>query len=284
MKLYFDTSVINDVAHSMNRNEIIKKIITKYQILFSTLTLLEIASTSKPDLRSLILNTARVLSNGIYPLARPQDILKRSLEALVSKANFVNPCISDEESAFWKLLMEPELINESVRNEIMDRKQNEENWLQDIHDIARPDLQAIIKELLDEDKTSVRNIAGCIRYFVKNEKYLSEFLAGLLRGSIFASIFAGKELDILVLEPWRFYLGAIALNIYNRTIRQKSYSKSKNAGTIDSIQAVYLATTDVFVTSDVEQAKMMRIVNCFGHHRRSIWSYQTLCNKLGVYP
>lgn len=282
MKLFLDTSVINDIAYDSNSNELLEKIIKNYEPRFSMLNVAEILTTPDASQRKNILNTAGTLSKGYYPLARPQDILKRSLEAFVMKAPSMDFSISDQDYGVWSVLINPDIVDDVVRSEAVSWKKQQEDWLQSAHESARPDLQDIIEQLSESEKKIIKNRASFLRHYVNNDPFLRDILKEIVKVTPYAKQYTGIELGILNLEPWRFYLSALAVNIFNRSIQPKGYKKRKNAGTIDTEQAVYLSATDVFVTSDIAQGRMMRLVNCFGLIKREVWNYRRLKSKLGL--
>lgn len=282
MNIYFDTSVINDIAYDSKSNNLVNAIINEFDSHISMLNIVEILSASDPRERAKLLNIARTISKGSYPIAGPYDILNRSLEAYLNAAKSMEFSISEQDRGIWAVLMNPELADETARAEVSDWKRQHEDWLQSAHTSSRPSLQDLSKLLPDEDRKTLQSRASFLRYYANHEGFLQEILEELVQATPYSKQYAGRELDILEIEPWRFYLSAIAVSIFNRSIQVQGYKKRKNAGTVDTEQAVYLAATDVFVTSDIAQEKMLRLVKCFGSVHREVWSYRKLGSKLGL--
>lgn len=93
---------------------------------------------------------------------------------------------------------------------------------------------------------------------------------------------SGRELDVLLaLDAWRFSVASGVIQIYNRLVKESAYGRRKNPGWVDTRQSVYLAAADVFVTEDINQRNMLRLVARFGRTPRKIWSYRRLRTELG---
>ena len=92
----------------------------------------------------------------------------------------------------------------------------------------------------------------------------------------------GRELEVLLaLDAWRFEFASTILQIYNRLIKESGYGRKRNPGWADTQQFVYLAAADVFVTEDINQRRLLRLVTRFGRRPRKIWPYHRLRTELG---
>ncbi len=46
---------------------------------------------------------------------------------------------------------------------------------------------------------------------------------------------------VLDLEQWRFFLGGMAYGFFLRSVQRENFSKKRNPGGIDTMQAIYLS-------------------------------------------
>lgn len=279
MKLYFDTSAINAIAHDPSGKELVEKLKSIHETYISIYNVVEIVSTSDSAERLKLLELAQDLASGFYPLAHPRDILKRALEAFQHKLPEMNFSISDEDHGVWIALNKPDKVGEEDRIDVLHWKQREESWYQNMHNKGRPHIKDVIKKLSQTDRLLIqRSNSSFLRYLMQNKQLLVDSISSLVD----SQDFSGREIEVVnALEPWRFYLGAIALGIYNRSIKNSEFSRKRNAGGIDTQQAVYLAATDVFVTNDWPQRKVLRMIKLLGHVKRYVWSYKRLKTTLG---
>jgi hypothetical protein len=77
-------------------------------------------------------------------------------------------------------------------------------------------------------------------------------------------------------------LSTYGIALYSRGFQAHSFSQRKNAGDLDAGQVVYLPYTNIFVTSDVKQRKVIRFASRIGKQRRLVLSYDQLRNLLGA--
>jgi hypothetical protein len=275
MRIYFDTSAINKITYDQRRDELIEKLIKRYETYISLLNCAEIAANSDKNERKEILRVAEQLSRGYFPLAHPQRILRRSLKAFKSLDSTMYISISKEDFGVWEIIKNPEKADDQVKKAAEAWIKREECWYQDMHEKARPFMQNTLNGQLLESRSAF------LRNFIQHEGFLKEIISAFLKETGFEKHFFGRELQVIsALEPWRFYLASIGVGIYNRTLQSECFSKKKNAGSIDTQQSVYLANIDIFVTDDKQQRKMLRLIEPFGHIRRKVWSYNMLVKSL----
>lgn len=279
MRICFDTSVLNKITNDPKSNEIVEKILGKFESYLSLLNCAEILANSNQYERVRIQKVADRLGRGYYPFAHPQEILRRCLNSYEISESTMNFSISQEDRGVWTALKSPEKVDDDARREALAWINREEDWYQNMHEVARPHIQAIISSQgqLKDSRSEF------LRHFINNEILLKDIMTEFFKGTIFKDRFCGREIEIVsALEPWRFYLGAIGLGIYNRAVQQKEFSKKRHAGSIDTQQAVYMAAIDIFVTHDTAQRRMLKLVAKLGHIRREIWSYNKLLDSIGI--
>ena len=80
-------------------------------------------------------------------------------------------------------------------------------------------------------------------------------------------------------SPDDYYCFVNTFKYYREQVILDKY-KRINPGSIDTQQAIYLATCDTFVTSDLEQRRMLRLLVPFGHKKRSVMEYSKFSKHL----
>lgn len=276
MRLYLDTSAINAIADEDSgvRPRVISLITSIHRPFIGIFNVAELASTACSARRRELLSTAGLLSVGFEPLARPGDILLRAVEAFDKGIRCINFSIPKDDRGAYIALRDPAAIDEAARTDAYRWKTDEEAWFAQMHQTAQNKAKAMLG-------TPARSVTlGRFVDRLSSPALLTEVMSSLLAASPIPSRLTGRELEILrQLEPWRFYLSAMGVTIYDHLVRPR---KSKNAGSIDVQQAVYLAAVDAFVTNDRAQRRITRIAGRFGHVRRQVWSYPYLRRTLGL--
>lgn len=286
MRIYLDTSGINAITEDKDRQQVLSQLALQHKTFVSLLNVAELTATQDEAKRKDLLRVAKSLARGCYPLARPQDLLWRSIEALEKRQPSMDFSIPEQDRGVFVVLQDPDVADESARHEALEFLQREERWYRSMHDGGRPHVQDEIRRLpRKEQQVVMSNRAAFLRHFATQPGFLQEVVADLLQPSPFGVRFRDKELEILqYLEPWRFYLGAIVTGIFDRSVRGNSFGHRVNAGSIDTQQVIYLAPVDVFVTRDEPQRRMLRLLERLGHARRAVWSYRQLRKHLGLVP
>lgn len=151
----------------------------------------------------------------------------------------------------------------------------------------RAESQETFKQFPPPDKALIlQGRAALLRHLVNDSSFLTEWVTGKLADPDFSGLsnkVAGRELDVLLaLDAWRFSIASAIIQIYNRLIKESGYGRKKNPGWVDTKQSVNLAAADVFVTEDITQRNMLRLVAKFGRVPRRIWSYNRLRTELGL--
>lgn len=272
---YFDTSALNHLLDdNIEASSVSNKKVTIY---ISVFTVAEVAST--PDLarRNSLLRLAKEISGDYRPLAFPAELLKRSIESIKIWAPDMDNSMSREWDGIWMILNDPALINDKAFQEIKEWKTKQENWFHKMHERGRPHLQNAITNSPQELKNSVFNsFARLLRYHSPDKQSSMEFVFDLASQAK-PNITVDNELVDRLLkhsEHWRFFLSSMIYGLYVRSVRNSHYSRSQNPGSIDTQQAIYLAACDVFVTADLKQREMLRLLAPLGHKRRQVWKYQ----------
>ncbi len=218
----------------------------------------------------------RSLTRGNRPLAFPSELLTRSLDYYVRRAETGNISIGSDYESYWRILEDPDLIDDDrLCREILEWKERHENnhrtWIEGL----RKELQRKIKELPRHDRERVLEYPQTIvRSYCSDEAFLETAIQPFLAAAGHPETFRGKVPQLLrQLEPWRFYFLSRAYEIYNRAIQTGGYGHKKHPGSRDLLQATYLPFCDCFVTLDKGQKREIRRVSFFGHVPRRVITF-----------
>jgi hypothetical protein len=271
---YFDTSAINRIHEDLDADSLVAKIKTYSRIYISIFTLAELMAHPDRGERAQLLRLTKDISSGYRPLAMPNELLKRSLEVLLSGANKMDASMGSEWNGVWIAFSDPSLIDGDAYFEVVNWKKQQEEWYQEMHDAGRPYIQDALLKLPAKARLSIiSRPSEILRYFVNQPEYLPDLVYEMAIRCGYKSFTRNLTNQVLQLEPWRFFLGGLAYGFYIRSVQKEDFSKKFNPGSIDTQQAIYLAGCNTFVTCDVGQHRMMRWLVPLGHQKRRIWHY-----------
>lgn len=277
---YLDTSTINKLYDNPRLPELRREIKCKGKIFLSIFNIVELASESIKERRAGLLELAKDIGGNYRPLAMPNEILKRSVEAVRVLAPDMDYSMGEEWDEVWIMLNQPWQIDQEAYPRIIEWKIKQEQWYHDLHDRGRSLWQEKISNLSKEDWHS---FTSNFSRFIKN--YRLEFIAS------FVSNLANKGTSLTVddelakrlikcSEHWRFFLSSMTYGMFARSIRTSNFGKSKTPGSIDIQQSIYLTNCDIFITADKAQYNMLRLVTHFGHSKRQIWKFDRFADWL----
>lgn len=274
---YFDTSAINQLYRDNEKASIIDVIHKSGAIAcVSVINITEAFATKDKKTRNGLLALLKSLSQNRRPLNFPCYLLKASIKAYVSKESDMEWAVS-ETSGFWTLLNNPKMAGQKEMDELTTYNKEQEKWYHCMHDCARPHMQNTIMNRVD----SIKNPLDLIKHCYNDNAFLNDFFGELFKDQGYEKELKNKaQLLLKELEPWKFYFGAMAHGVYNRAVRQKNYSRKKNAGSLDTQQSIYLAACDFFVTNDGDQYEVLGEINKLGNLRRDVIMYDNFKNKL----
>ena len=271
---YFDTSAVNWLVKDPGSAPIVNGICTYSGVYISAFTVAELAATPLKEQRNRLLKIAKSISSNWRPLAMPNDLLKRSLNAMLSRADTMDASIGSEWDGAWYALNEPELIDDEAYEEVVAWKTQQEDWYQEMHDSGRPHIQDALAKLSPHERHSLTlRPSKILRYFVNHPDYLPNLISELAIRCGLEAFDKGLTNSVLQLDQWRFFLGAMAYGFYTRSLQRSRFGKQSNPGSIDTQQAIYLSGCDTFVTCDFRQHQMMRWLLPMGHIKRKVWHY-----------
>jgi hypothetical protein len=271
---YFDTSAVNWLAKDPGSTATINGICAYSGIYISAFTVAELAATPLKEQRTQLLKIAKTISSNWRPLAMPDELLKRSLNALLSKTNAMDASLGPEGDGVWLALNNPEMIDEEEHKEAVGWKTQQEQWYQDMHDSGRQHIQDALFKLSKQERYSLMlKPSRILRYFVNHPDYSPNLIGEMVIRCGLKTFDKRLTNSVLQLEQWRFFLGGMAYGFYARSVQRSRFGRQSNPGSIDTQQAIYLSGCDIFVTCDFSQARMMRWLIPLGHRKRKVWHY-----------
>lgn len=285
MWLYLDNSAINEIAYDPNADEIIKKIKSFYVLRVSALNIWEVASSLDFSKRVILLRTVQRLLTGSI-LDAPFVIIQKYLDAFFDGKKTANIWLPKRDYVY-SMVRDPYSAHDEAREEVLSIKTKWEQHWQQFHEGLRPEVQAQIQEnskakpKTGSDKEVRRS--GFLRLAWEEDVFINAAVADVVDTYKPGRSITGREKALIQSsDVWPFMFSAWGIGIYNRSIQLNSYSAKRNAGGIDTQQAVYLALTDVFVTNDQAQRKMLRLAARTGKKYRRILSYPQLLKSIGL--
>jgi hypothetical protein len=296
MKIYFDTSAINEITSDPQKSKVVDRLTSDHTPLLSALTISELVATTKQERRQKLLLVASNLTKIADPpyhrtLVDREEMLVRALK------QFLDPSITID---FYSHQSDPFPELPLLRNpyaEIGDGKNLMSagmKWLESAHrtrmDNVRGSTQTSSNQFPAEDVQLMQEKrADFLRGFIEREDLLKTYVnrlvvdIQLIKDIRFEDRLNGREIEILEKsDVWRLYLADAIIELYNRNFQRENYGHKNNPGWVDARQSVYVAEADVFVTNDRNQRKFMRIVSRFSLRQKRIWSYERLKAKLSL--
>lgn len=275
---YLDTSALNQVADDPEKQAIINYLQAPGSRVFvSAPNILEIAANESANRRIELLELINEICHDYRPLAYPSDLLTCSLSAYVNASTHVTITISRKHKGIWTAMKNPSEIGEAERLEAENWRVEQSRWYRQAHEGARPHIQDLLPKMNDEERKKLSNSARVLQHYYKSPESFEDSFESFFKRCGLPNVLKGKARKVLDdLEAWRFYFAAFAVSIYHRTIKQENYGHSKNFGSIDYQQAIYLAYCDVFITHDRPQLKLMKILNKIGRIDRKVLGFRQL--------
>jgi hypothetical protein len=183
----------------------------------------------------------------------------------------------------WIALNNSTLIDEESYREITEWKAQQETWYHEMHDRGRPIMQNGLTKLPSKERSTLTSrFSRLIKYYPTDRKFINDFVADMASHSGTKLQVDGALAHRIIRhsEHWRFFLASMAYGMYGRSIRTSHFGRDKNPGSIDTQQSIYLAICDVFVTADMQQYRMLRLLTPFGHKKRHVWKYSKFASWL----
>ena len=283
MRLYLDTNIYNQLLDDPAMDSIVAVLADgPHEIYVSTLNMFEMAATSEPQRRELLLNCAYRLRRQNLPLDFPPYLLRRSLKRFLEGRNDFSASIRPESGNILELIREPGRLEAKWQPAVVEWKRNQEAWYDGMHRAARDGLQRLIRDLPPMDvQTITASAHSFIRHFCDRPEFLEDFFANVFDHLGYGDTLRGRATEILCsVSVWCFYFKALAYGVYDRTIKQEHYGRASNPGSIDVQQMIYLACVDCFATDDKRLLDVAReLVGAF-HPEKRVISYEELKTEL----
>ncbi len=280
---YLETSAVNRLVDDQSRSGQLGLPRGDTRIYISVFTVAELAACGNRQRRAGLLDVARELLGGYRPLAMPGDLLRSSLEAMQEGKRVMNASIGAEWNGVWSVLCDPSQIDDEAHSEVLAWKRQQEEWYHAMHARGRPHMQRTLAKLpVEQQKKIKERFSGLIRHYDLRPDFVYDFFCDVA-SSAMHTVVTRELVERLIThsEHWRFFMAGMAYGVHARSVRGASFSRAKTPGSIDTQQAVYLATCDTFVTADNGQYQMMRLVAPFGHRRRRVWKYDQFRRWIG---
>lgn len=279
--IYFDASAINWLCDDPQRDLLINRLIENGGNHISIFTVAELAATPTKERRTDLLGLARRLSCNWRPLAWPGDLLKRSLDALFSLKDSIEGSMGPEWDGVWIALCNPEAIESEDWEEAVRWKDQQEQWYQSMHDEGREHIQEALSKIPKKERELFYiRPSRVLRYFYDNTEYMTNLISEMAKRCGYGTISKESVRAVLDLEQWRVFLGAMVHGFFLRSVQKNHFSKKRNPGSIDTMQAIYLSGCDSFVTADWNQRRMMKWLLPLGHRKRRIQYYDQLRQQI----
>lgn len=279
--IYFDTSAINWIFDDPQRDLLINRLLENANIHISIFTVAELAATPSKERRTELLRLARKVSCNWRPLAWPGDLLKRSLDALISQKDRIEGSMGTEWDGLWLALCNPEAVEGEDWEEAVRWKNQQEQWYQGMHDEGREHIQEALSKIPAREREPFYvSPSRILRYFYNNTEYMMNLISEMAKRCGYETISQDFVDEVLDLEQWRFFLGAMVYGFFLRSVQRNHFSKKRNPGSIDTMQAIYLSGCDFFVTADWNQRSMMKWLLPLGHRKRRIRYYDQLRQQI----
>jgi len=287
--IYLDNNIFNLLAADEQADQIIEEVRSQYLTRASLLLLAEIGATEDATKRNRMLTIAKRLcrATNVPPLDDPRIIVQRQVSAFVKKRSTINPLISlinSNRRQLWSLLRDPNSLNDDLSRALLEIKQVQERWHQEMFDALRPRIQEL-KDVKGKSIGKAFDLISFLKHFRKQDDFLREEVANIVSTTPFMKQVAGHELELLRSnDVWRYFFVSMGVATYNRAFQLNNYSVRRNAGGIDTVQAVYFAFTDIFVTDDVAHKGVLEVVRRYslGQRRPKVWTYSDLRRELNI--
>ena len=277
----FDTSAINRLLDDPEREPIIAGLLCSGSFRVTAFNVVEIAKTTVVQKRIDLIKLLRQLSDGKYPLGRPNTILMAHAKAHAIRAPNMSICADDGLEELWIELNQPELIDPDDIEKLMGFTKKLED---DFSEFSAGDREKFQESFAKVPNQRPKTAASTLRLHLNNKDKCRPIVDDVYK-RLTQKQLTDSEYEILMQEPsWPLYFLSYAYAVHRRGIQQKNYSKNKNAGAIDLLQTVYLSFCDRFVTDDKPQYKGLRLLNVFNTNRRTqVMKYDTFRKRLLVF-
>lgn len=272
---YLDTSAINNLYDSPSLDLLSQLILNQTVVYPSIFNVTELGCDSDEKRRAGLLKLTKEISGNYRPFAMPSDLLRRSLEAVSVWAKDMEHCMGREWDGVWMALNDPNLIDEGAYREILEWKKQQEEWFQGMHDRGRPAMQEAIDRVAAAERSAfTSSFSKMIRFYPPDGDFVKGVVSDLATRAGANVEIDGQLVERIIKhsEHWRFFLTSMAYGLYVRSVRPTHFSRKRNPGSIDTQQAVYLSACDIFVTADIQQRRMLRLLVPFGHKKRRVWT------------
>ncbi len=277
----FDTSAINRLLDDLEREPIIKAILSVGSFRITAYNVIEAVKTTEANRRTRLIELMRQLANGTRPLDRPNTILLTYAEAHAARAGAARVNVDENLEGLWIALNEPALLDQEAKDEVLAWAKEWEDDFSETVAGDRDQFQSLFRKAPHERP---KTTASTLRAYLSNKDECYSLIRDVYTRQTGKQL-TNSEYGVLVREPvWPLYFLGYAYAIHQRGIKDESFAKKRNAGAIDLGQAVYLTLCDRFVTDDRAQYRGLRLLNVLNSKRRTkVMRYDTFRSRLFVF-
>ena len=192
----------------------------------------------------------------------PNKLIWRATKAYARRDTSLLLTITEEDSAFWYLLDEPDSAGEPERDESFEWKRKLEGDFVDSHRNAREPFQKLFEEKPDDRP---RSLSALVRHFADPKNpVLYRMTRKMYKQLTGRSLSHFEFVNLMQARPeWPLYFAGWGHEMFARAIRPQKFGIKGKPGTLDLWCANYLPYCDVFVTNDNGQYKSLRVLNTF---------------------
>lgn len=257
---YLDASAISTLSEAKGDEAVaLFKAVTGGTAL-STLNILELGATERPEVRGRLLRTALWIG-GSKVLDEPLALLRKCFTAFRDGSAQIDPFT--RKPGILLAVSDPRAIDERLRLDFKTTKDQIDGEWRAMHERMRESTQKNRSGLNEIDSVFAESPDKWLR---TSRELLKTSLAETMDDFLAAFGFAelkGRGSDLIEgSEALRFFFGAVVYAIHRHGVMTTNFSvkKDKNPGWIDLQQAIYMSLSRLFVTRDSGQRDALRII------------------------
>jgi len=271
MLLALDTSAINNLLDDPACQELTACIVARYEVLISSLNLLEIAKTRDPVRRESLRRVTHQLGRDIRPLDLPNHLVRQVCRIIVQGSRQIQWSTSEERLGFWVAMSAPDSLGEHERQEAVAWIAQYESGVDTFNRGLREELNELV--FGKGERPRPRRPAELVRLYMNADPSLIAEVPVLVFGREIGRTPSASEVQAMLHSSppiWPLFLLAYAFSMYYGAVWDYTIGPRNRASIIDLLYALYLPVCDVFVTHDTRhggQYDALRLLNAFSNRR-----------------
>lgn len=265
--VYLDTSAINRlydyVSCELQEDPLrwARAFRDQYSVLISAVNIAEICATSDAERRIALLRLCyELLPGGKTPEEKylPADfageLLRRAARAYNCKEKGFCISLKKGRLGLWRVLMQPDLVDEQARQECRNHNEDEKKWYQELHANGRKRFEELRKAGVLQEPVTEEDFMKDTMYPSLQEALLGESISNEL-GLPCSPTNLVRELLV-----WRVFYISQMYEIYNRAIKRGGHGQKSSPHGPDVQQTIYLCFVKTFFTTDKPFFRHLRAV------------------------